>query len=176
VPRAVHRLLQLYGLPSTTSICRNPAVLNAMASHRTVSGVALARRHQLSCYSPGVARPTRRLAAPAATSVAPLWIYPNLSYLRHPLSLTSTHRRPEQTMAGGQTDTQRPQALSLASPSARDESLMPDGRTSSPGSQRRNVARLEGPPPATTRESADSQPHPGCLPPSGPTPPFERRW
>lgn len=66
-----------------------------MASHRTVGGVALARRHQLSCYSPGVARLTRRLAAPAATSVASLWIYPNLSYLRHPLSLTNTRRHPE---------------------------------------------------------------------------------
>jgi hypothetical protein len=60
-----------------------------------VGGAALTRRHQLSCYSPGVTRPTRRLATPSTTSVTPLWIYPNLSYLRHPLSLTSTCRRSE---------------------------------------------------------------------------------
>jgi hypothetical protein len=41
-----------------------------------------------------------------------------------------------------------------------------DGRTSSPGSRCRNIVRLEGSPPARARESANSQPHPGCLPPS----------
>jgi len=36
-----------------------PRRLNTVASHRTVGGVVLARRHQLSTYSLGIARPRR---------------------------------------------------------------------------------------------------------------------
>lgn len=60
-----------------------------------------------------------RLATTAATSVTSLRLVPNLSYLRHSLSLTRTHRRLEPATASDQTDARRPQASSLASPSAR---------------------------------------------------------
>lgn len=150
-----------------------PRRMNAVASHRTVGGVVLARRHQLSSHSPGFARPTKEACDTAATSVTPLRFVPNLSYLRHPLSLTSTRRRLEQATVGGHTDpdARRRRAWPLPAPTCLHIGRL-DGRTSSPGSRRRNIARLVGPPPVGARESTDSQLHPGCLPPSRPATPF----
>lgn len=142
--------------------------MNTVASHRTVGGVALARRHQPSCYSPGVARlteevcNTRRDIRYAALDL-PQPVVPQTPPVAH------QHLPPSGwTTTGDHTEARRPQAPSLASPSIENESLIPCGRTGSPGSQRRNVTRLEGPPRADTRESVDSQPHPRCLPPLGP--------
>lgn len=151
-----------------------PRRMNTVASHRTVGGVVLARRHQLSSHSPGFVRPTKRLTTTAATSVTPPRLYPNLSYLRHPMSLTSTRRRLEQATVGDHTDpdARRRRAWPLPTPYVSPHRT-PYGRTSSPGSQHRSVARLEGPPHVGARESTDSQPHPGCLPPSRTATPFE---
>jgi len=81
-----------------------PRRMNTVASHRAVGGVVLARRHQLSLYSSGIARPMKRLAMTVATSVASPRVFPNLSYLRHSLSLPSTRRRLEQATMGDQTE------------------------------------------------------------------------
>lgn len=116
-----------------------------------------------------------RLATPVATSVPSLRIYPDPSYLRHPLSLTSTNPRPEETAVGDHTETQRPQAPSVASAGTLDMPWCRCARAGSPGAQRRSAARFIGPPPADARDSADSRPHPRCLPPSRPPPLFERR-
>jgi len=132
-------------------------------------------RHQLGWYSSGVACPRRERATPAATSVTPRWIFPNLSYPRHPLSLTSTCRRSEKQRRAAKRmpSARRRQAWPL--PASRTNPRYRRGRTSSPSSRRRGAACLVGPPPANPRESVDSQPHPRCLPPSRPPPPFGRR-
>jgi hypothetical protein len=154
-----------------------PRRMNTVASHRTVGGVVLARRHQLSLHSPGFARPTRGPTTTAATSVTSPRVYPNLSYLRHPLSLTSIRRHLEWATANDHTEPGARRRRAWPLPTLQmSPSRTPYGRTSSPGSQRRSAARLEGPRPAGAHESTDIQPHPGCLPPLGPTTPFERRW
>jgi hypothetical protein len=56
-----------------------PRRLNTVASHRTVGGVALARRHQPSCYSPGVTRPTKEACDNRHGVRYTALDYPNLS-------------------------------------------------------------------------------------------------
>jgi hypothetical protein len=116
-----------------------------------------------------------RLKTPGATSVPPLPIYPNLSYLEHPSLLASTNPRSEGTAVGDHTETRRPQAPSVASAGTMDMPWCRCARAGSPGAQRQNRARFVGPPLVAARESSDNRPHPRCLPPSKPPPPFERR-
>jgi hypothetical protein len=73
--------------------------------HRAVGGVVLARRHQLSSYSPGFARPTKETCEDRCdVRMSPPRLSPNLCYLRHPLSLTSIRRRMEQSTVDDHTD------------------------------------------------------------------------
>jgi len=120
----------------------------------------------------GSPAPHRRLVTTTTASVSPCWITPTCRTSDTPCRSPA----PAAVWMGQRLATireaRRPQAPSLASPSAEDESSVPCGRTSSPGPRRRSVTRLEGPPRADTRESIDSQPHPGCLPPLGPSASF----
>lgn len=86
---------------------------NTVASHRTVGGIALARRHQPSWYSLGVARPTKEACDNRRGVRCAALGYPNLSYLGHPLSLTSTCRRLDRTTTGDQTGSSPPVGVKL---------------------------------------------------------------
>lgn len=155
-----------------------PRRVYAVASHRTVGDVVLARRHLLSLHSPGVARPTEetcddRCVVRYAATAFPQPVLPQTPPVTH-----QRRRCLEQATVGDHTDPDARRRRAWPLPNPLDVSTQDalNGRTSSPGAQRRSVACLEGPPPAGARESADSQPHPGCLPPLGPTTPFESRW
>lgn len=102
-PRAVHRLLQLYGLPSTTSNAETPPYEHGGKPPHG-GWCRSCETSPAEFVQPRVRLPHEEACDAAATSVTPLRFVPNLSYLRHPLSLTSTRRRLEQATVGDHTD------------------------------------------------------------------------
>jgi hypothetical protein len=149
--------------------------LLTVASHRTVGGVALARRHQLGWYSPGVARSRRSLQRPPRRPSRRFGFSPTCRTPDTPCRspAPAAVRKKQRRATKRMPSVRRRRAWPL--PAARTNPQCRCGRTSSPGSPRRSAARLVGPPPAYPRESVDSQPHPRCLPPKRPPPPFGRR-